>query len=844
MRGLLRISLIFVALLLVGAQDVHAFSGIPAIDAQVTQQQLQAIGTTCSSAQGAQKTRGAFGERGTGTKDSCIAEDDDHRIFCRYSSASGQYRDAEYCQITYKDIQPPAENTKTVDVNLLNVTGGGVDQDVTTQQEADSSGQVASAPKSCSAFDIAACIRALPGMLFVALGFIFLTISGLILFLAGTLFNWVVLRTVFQFGEYFGTSEGMLVAWGVVRDIANIGLLFGFILMGVLLILNVDGGGHGHGHGGGISAKKAIPRLIIFAVLLNFSLFTTQFVVDIANAFGSTFTTLAGDTECEAGVSGGTGGSESLEDCAVKTGISGKILAATGITKINDLDAAKEGIEMFFNRTYQYATSLMMLSVFVLITAMVLLAGAVMLVIRVVVLSFLMVTSPIGFAGMVIPGLSGIAQKWWDTLIHQAFFAPVYLLLIFISIKLTEGLIGNGNNLTNAIIGNQGVGTAGNVQVVMIYAIVIGFMIASLVAAQKMGAMGAKFATSSAAALTVGSAGFVGRRTLGVGSEMAAKRIAQSSWARNNGFGSRTAYNLFNKGATSSFSLRNGLGGAAKGMGLDMGKASKDVSHGIHGIVEKEVKARKEFADKGIKQTGAEVAQENALKDEKEQLKYYKSAAQEQAARDKDTDEAPIKAQENAYKAMADARTEAIESKKRGIASLIKAGGGGDALKREEEALEALEEAHAQASATEAADIAARKQLLDERQARYQQTIKGYDDRSKQIDREISGYEEFDPATRKMVWRPGVSQDSARRTYGEAIKAQHGLPWPSVGHHVNEEAAADIIKKLKKSKRDKLIDALKENAKDEEKEEKKDDHGGGDDHGKGGDKGGGGHAPH
>ena len=58
-------------------------------------------------------------------------------------------------------------------------------------------------------------------MLFVALGFIFLTISGLILFLAGTLFNWVVLRTVFQFGEYFGTSEGMLVAWDPVKQQAR-----------------------------------------------------------------------------------------------------------------------------------------------------------------------------------------------------------------------------------------------------------------------------------------------------------------------------------------------------------------------------------------------------------------------------------------------------------------------------------------------------------------------------------------------------------------------------------------------------------------------------------------------
>lgn len=351
-------------------------------------------------------------------------------------------------------------------------------------------------------------------MLFVAVGFIFLTLSGMVLFLAGTVFNWIVLRTVFQFGEYFGTSEGMLVAWGVMRDIANIGLLFGFILMGVLLILNVEGGGHGHG--GGMSAKRAIPRLIIFAVLLNFSLFASQFVVDVANAFGSSFTSLAG-TECSTAVTteDGNAGGQTLEECT-NLGISGMILQSAGLTNIfgdgrGDLQAI---ISNLTGRPYSYAVSLIMLSIFVLVTAFVLLAGAIMLAIRVVILSFLMVTSPIGFAGMVIPGLSGIASKWWHTLISQSFFAPVYLLLIFISIKLTEGLMQGEASLTNAIIADQGNAISGNIQVVMVFIIVIGFMVASLIMAQKMGAMGAGFATKFAAMPFA----FMGRSTIGAAS--------------------------------------------------------------------------------------------------------------------------------------------------------------------------------------------------------------------------------------------------------------------------------------------------------------------------------------
>ncbi len=347
----------------------------------------------------------------------------------------------------------------------------------------------------------------LPGLLLSGIALLFLVLSGAILTLAGTVFNWVVIRTVFQFGTYFGTSDGMLVAWGIMRDISNIGLLFGFIFMGVMLILNVEGGGHGHG--GGISAKRAIPRLIIFAVLLNFSLFASQAVIDVANAFSSSFATLAGE-QCSTTTTTSTDptGGQSLRDC-VNVGIAGQIMAAAGMTKLFSLDAFSamgDGFSNIQTQPYQYTLSLIMLSVFVLITAVVLLAGAIMLIIRVVILSLLMVTSPIGFAGMVIPGLSGLASRWWKTLISQSFFAPVYLLLIFISIKLTEGLMQGDATLADAIIANSGNSVAGNMQVVMVFLIVIGFMIASLIAATKMGAMGASFATNSASALVFGAA--------------------------------------------------------------------------------------------------------------------------------------------------------------------------------------------------------------------------------------------------------------------------------------------------------------------------------------------------
>lgn len=382
---------------------------------------------------------------------------------------------------------------------------------------------------------------------------IVLTLSGWILGLVGVFFNQVVIKTVFQFSTYFGTSDGMLIAWGVIRDISNIGLLFGFIFMGVLLILDVGGGGHGHGHGGGISAKRAIPRLIIFAVLLNFSLFASQAVIDVSNALASSLATLAGQSCTDAA---------QTANCA-NVGISGKVLQLAGVGTLWN-ESIIEGL-----RTN--SVIILGLSLFVIITAVVLLAAGIMLVIRVVVLTLLMVTSPIGFAGMVIPGLQGAANKWWHALISQSFFAPVMLLLVFVSLKVAEGLNPNGQPLVKAFAGNNTT-IAGNLEVLVVFAVVIGLMIASLIVASRLGAMGASFATNAASAVSFGALTRGTNFAVGGGANYLRTRIQSSNFGKT-GVGQV----LVNRGLrpleNANLDLRRlpGVGGALKAGGVSAG---------------------------------------------------------------------------------------------------------------------------------------------------------------------------------------------------------------------------------------------------------------------------------
>ncbi|HEX2792308.1 MAG TPA: hypothetical protein VHO23_01150 [Candidatus Paceibacterota bacterium] len=618
-----------------------------------------------------------------------------------------------------------------------------------------------------------------------------LGLSTFLLWISGLLFNWAIIRTVFEFGQYFGNSSGLLLAWSIMRDIGNIVLLFGFIFMGIATILNTHSMDE-------YSARKALPRLIIFAILLNFSLFAAQAIIDISNAFGSTFALQAGQ-DCS--------GDRQDGGCA-NQGISGSIISMAGIATVWDPSVvqAQSGSDDTKKFIIYIGTAL-----FVTIAAVTLAAGAIMLVIRAVVLMFLMMTSPIGFAGMAVPQFQGLARKWWGALISQAFFAPVYVLLVLISIKVAEGL-GNGQPIVGALAS----GSSDSMQVVLVYMIVIGLMIMSLVASKRLGAMGANFATKTAGGAVFGAYGFVGRRTIGIASAKAGTAIRRSPLGKTEV--GRFAAGIADKGSHASFDARSSKSFnafVAKPGGLDFGKPNKAAAHGIHGIEEAEVKKRTEYA-KTLTQTEKQKEAQGALKKEKERTtKSWKSREKnldakvtelEQSVRDYETGDRRKKIE-----------ADILAERERGAEAFKR--GDTEAFKTSSAAVDSLT-ASLDALAVEAE---AETKRLEEARATRERESQAYETEIKRIDDEIGRTQ---PAT--------IYAENIGHPTNPVVKA---INKASLGGHVTHEAREKIKKNGSKSDIDKALDTIKENT-----NKKDDDHGGGEDHGSGGGQGGGTHA--
>lgn len=385
----------------------------------------------------------------------------------------------------------------------------------------------------------------------VGLGIMF--IANFFLGIAGVLFNYVIAKSVFEFGSVIGNSEGLLAAWGILRDIGNMVLLFGFIFMGLATILDLHS----------FPVKKALPRLLIFAILMNFSLFAAEAVIDVSNALSTEMYNAANTTPCASGTT-----SDDWKVCFINVGLAGHVMNSTGLSTVYEITSGSG----FLGSAGIYLA----LALFATIGAVVFIAASIMLAFRLVILTFLMVSSPIGFAGMAIPPLQQYANMWWNKLLSQAFFAPVLILLILISLKITDAFNTQNiarNGLANAVI-NHNVDSLG---IVMVYLIVIGFLIASLVVAKSMGASGSAFAVNFATRFAYG--GMARATNTAFGGSAYAARYLQQKYAPESKVGKAINKRLLTPMVSTNFDARK-VPGMGKLLGtIGAGDAAKPAEH-------------------------------------------------------------------------------------------------------------------------------------------------------------------------------------------------------------------------------------------------------------------------
>ncbi|OGG51008.1 hypothetical protein A2763_00180 [Candidatus Kaiserbacteria bacterium RIFCSPHIGHO2_01_FULL_54_36] len=409
--------------------------------------------------------------------------------------------------------------------SLINATTGGLNQPTRTYDS--NLNSTGSLNESCNfsrdwaPFFSVTCWGRLIGAVVVGA---FLSIGVAILQIAGYLFNFLLNYTIVGFSTeiYARIKDAIEIGWTAFRDIANILIIGMFTFIAISIILGEKTFGQ----------KKLIAKVLIIAVLINFSLLFTKMIIDASNftatqfykaaleqvaspsAAGASVTAVVADADARAKTATETAQSSS-------NGIAGQFMQAIGITGAADSIDYVRGQQERTKDGFKGMMFGFLALVFFLGAAAVLFYGSFLLISRAVLLIFLMVTSSLAFASYLIPSWETSSygwKTWWNSLLKSAVFAPILMLFLWITLMISQRLALPGSSL--ATLGAAGSNPEGNIAAVFSYLMILGLLFLSFKLSSSFAGKiaGFNFAQGGVAtALGLGSrlAGFGLQRTLG-----------------------------------------------------------------------------------------------------------------------------------------------------------------------------------------------------------------------------------------------------------------------------------------------------------------------------------------
>ncbi len=318
-------------------------------------------------------------------------------------------------------------------------------------------------------------------------------VLGKALYLVGSGFDLVVETTVTNFSA-ITSSPAVTTIWATMRDIANLFFIFIALYIAIGMILNLKN----------FNANQMLVNLIVVALLVNFSAYFARTIIDITNAFAvQIYKPLSVNTPYKI-----------PETNKTVYGVSGVLMKHLNL---------QEQFKNSNGNPGQAGVALVGKIIVFIVAGFAFFAGAALLITRAITLIFLVTFAPLAFLAYATPKLEGRFWGWWDKLLSQAFFAPIYFLFLYISIQvITTGPLSDlvGTGVTN---------------MAMRFVLIIGLMLGSLIAAQQIGIKSAGAAMKGlnkfrgfATGAVVGGAGALAlraktRATLAVGS--AAEKI-------------------------------------------------------------------------------------------------------------------------------------------------------------------------------------------------------------------------------------------------------------------------------------------------------------------------------
>ncbi|MFZ1626543.1 MAG: hypothetical protein WAT81_01920 [Candidatus Moraniibacteriota bacterium] len=248
-------------------------------------------------------------------------------------------------------------------------------------------------------------------------------------------FVWVVDPTNISGPQGVLNLPAVYTLWQFIRDFFNLFFILILLFSAFATIFQVDS----------FNIRNIFKNILLVALLINFSFPITRFLIDAANVPMYYF------INDVLGASTGNGGQTAMNNLLGDSGISAGALASIG----DDDSITLVVTSIVF--AFLFGISLAVLSI--------------MMIVRLIALTLLLIFSPIGYAGSLLPGMNRYGQEWWSKFWSYALFGPAAALMLVVALKFLEAVSSGGVwQSMNAVTTNMTpdpVGAVGMAQVIL-----------------------------------------------------------------------------------------------------------------------------------------------------------------------------------------------------------------------------------------------------------------------------------------------------------------------------------------------------------------------------------------
>ena len=273
------------------------------------------------------------------------------------------------------------------------------------------------------------------------------------------LFIGIIISSVIDIAQYnnFINEDTIVKAWVIVRDLSNMFFVLILLIIAFATILRVEN----------YSIKKLLPKVLLMAILVNFSRTICGVIIDFAQVIMLTFIN------------------------AVHMGGGGSIINTLGvdkyITTAKSVDAGQQGINF-----WSAVVGLILSCVFLLIAGTVLITLLTVLVTRMVMIWIYIVLSPLAFVLSAFPQGQKYSNQWWEEFSKNVVSGPLLAFFLWLAVMASNNIeIRNLQETTTECYGPLDIMCPGSF---LNFIIAIGFLLGGLAITEKMGGAVGKIA--------------------------------------------------------------------------------------------------------------------------------------------------------------------------------------------------------------------------------------------------------------------------------------------------------------------------------------------------------------